>query len=309
MPLDWKKSLKAPLALAFLAAMLMIVYSLRVPNQYKAEVSILNDAGKRTNMRTGLWAPSEREDMGSGKEEGPTIAYADILKSRWLGERLLQQVYSFGERKWTFGPGKEERKEQTLLEYLDVEDLDRGFARLKNLLIVQRDMKSGLLTIRVETRSPELSLQVARKAASLLEEYLTQLTQKVGDSKKSFTERQLRAAQKEYDDVERRLMGFLSANRNYQSSPDPTVQVRGARLYMELERAKQVVTTLALHHEQAQLDAANDIPSLMILDDGSLPTVKSRPSRSFWVASAFVIVFLLVWVAQNRAWIKASLLS
>lgn len=305
--MQWLMPLIGGLCIASLAA----VRARFMPNFYRSEVSILANIGRMASTPTGIWTPGQAHELGGRTEENgeATTAYADILRSRWLMERLLDETYSFDQEDWGFGPGPIRHYESNLRDYLKAKTTERGLMDLGAMMSVSRDLKSGLLSIRVESRSPELSRQVARKSVALLEDFLVQLSQKAGDQKKAFTERQLRNAQREYDEVERRLMGFLAGNNNYQTSPDPTVKVRGERLYSELDRAKQVVTNLSLHHEQAQIDAANDIPTLMVLDDGSLPESKSRPSRASFVILAFLGTYLVLWAYANRDWIGSILIA
>ncbi len=68
-----------------------------------------------------------------------------------------------------------------------------------------------------------------------------------------------------------------------------------------LDLWRQVVTNLTLNHEQALLEAQNDTQTLLLLDPGSLPLEKSRPSRAFIVFTVAAAVGAGSWIARNRA--------
>jgi hypothetical protein len=111
------------------------------------------------------------------------------------------------------------------------------------------------------------------------------------------------------DGAEDAFRRFLEANRNYLSSADPSVRLKGNRLETELKLRQQLVTTLALNREQALLEEKNDIPILNVLDPANLPIDKSKPARSIIVLLVTLLVALGTWVWQNRDWIRERLLA
>ena len=300
-----RQHLWLPLGLTLLAGTVTAVLSLFLPNYYKSEVRILSDSGQAgggAGARTEVWAPSAVPEAPGSREDGPTIIYADILKSRRMAEALLLGNYAYTIRAPRFGGnGPVLAVQGTLLEYLGVKTLDRGLGPLKSILVVQRDMKSGLLTLSAETRSPELSLQVVQRAAKLLKDYLVDISQVSGQSKAEFTQSRLNEVQAKYDQIGREFLAFQEANRDWEQSPSPSVRFRGARLKDDLELWRQVAHNLTLNHEQALLDARNDTQTLLILDPGSLPGAKSRPARSFLVFAAMALMAVLSWIFSNRA--------
>lgn len=246
---------------ALVLAIGVALYTRTLPDYYVSEARILSDMGRPGATPMGVWTPGvERESNGNPEKEGPTLAYSDMLRSRWINDRLLSEKFDFHQASWGFGPGPMEHHITTLKDYLGARTTDEAIRRLQGILSVQRDSKSGLLTLSVETRSPELSQLIARRTVSLLEELLVHLSQQAGDQRKGFTERQLKIARQEYNEAKAKMLAFLDRNYNYQTSPDPSIKVQGDRLQMEIDLAKQVVTNLALHHEQAQIDATNDTP-------------------------------------------------
>ena len=297
-----EQRLRLPIALTLAAGVVSAGLSILMPNYYKSEVRILSDSGtggSGGSPRAGVWAPIATPETTGSREDGPTIIYADILKSRRMAEHLLTTEYDYQIPRSRFGP--KVRVQGTLLSYLGVRTLDKGIGPLKSILVVQRDMKSGLLTLTVETRSPELSLAVVRNAAVSLRTFLVELSQATGKSKAAFTQDRLDEVRAKYDEIGREYLRFEEANRGWQDSPSPAVHFRGTRLKEDMELWKQVTTNLTLNHEQALLEARNDTQSPLILDPGNLPGDKSRPARAFIVFASMFAVGLVSWVVTNRA--------
>ena len=306
----FRESLRRPARHACLAGLVAAVVSVFLPNQYRSEARILSDAGHSgsgSTQRTGVWAPTAPPDIPASREDGPTVIYADILRSRRMAEQLLLREYEYGHRPWRFA--RPRRTRGTLLDYLGAANLDRAMGPLKAVLAVQRDPKSGLLTISAETSSPELSMQVVRQAAGNLREFLVELGQTAGTSKARFTLDRLAEVQGKYAELGRQFEAFQDANRNWETSPAPNIRFRGAQLKEGLELWKQVVMNLTLNHEQALLEAQNDTQTLLLMDPGNLPLEKSRPSRAFIVFTVASAVGVGSWAAQNRTAITNRILA
>ena len=290
-----------PLRHALLAALAAALVAICLPNQYRSEARILSDAGHPgggSPLRTGVWAPTAPPETPTFREDGPTVIYVDILKSRRMAEQLLQRPYAYTDRPWRFA--RPRRIQGTLQDYLGAANVDRALGPLRRLLTVQRDPKSGLLTIGAETRSQELSMQVVRQAADNLREFLVEFSQAAGKNKARFTLGRLEEARATCADLGRRFQAFQEANRNWDTSPAPGVRFRGSQMKERLDLWKQVVANLTLNHEQALLEAQNDTQTLLLLDPGNLPLEKSRPARALIVFAAAAAAGVGSWVLHNR---------
>jgi len=304
----FRATLARPALHGCLAGLVAAAGSLLLPNRYRSEVRILSDAGHAGGgslQRTGVWAPTAPPETFGSREDGPTVIYADILRSRRLAEQLLFQDHDYGWRRF----GRLRHARGTLMDYLEATSVDRAMGPLRRLLTVQRDAKSGLLTIAAETRSPDLSQQVVRQAAEVLEEILVDLSQMGGRNKVRFTQGRLEEVQAKYAGFGREFQAFQEANRNWESSPSPSVRFHGARLKEAMDLWRQVVTNLTLNHEQALLEAQNDTQTLLLLDPGHLPVEKSGPARAFIVFTAAAAVGAGSWVLRNRGAIANRILA
>ena len=298
----FRTSLRRPALLALKAGALAALGSMLLPDYYKSEARILSDmghAGGNSSLRTGVWAPSAPPETPGSREDGPTIIYADILRSRRLAEQLLLGQYDYRCRSWRFGQPR--RVRGTLLAYLGGGSLDRAMGSLRTMMAVQRDLKSGLLTISVESRAPSLSMEVVKRATEGLREIVVELSQAAAVNKARFTLARLEEVKGKYAELGQAFQRFQDANRTWESSPAPNIRFRGTQLREELDLWKQIVMNLSLNHEQALLEAQNDTQTLLLMDPGNLPVEKSKPARSFIVFAVVCLAGAGSWLTINRS--------
>ena len=279
-----------PLMVSLATVALVAIYTLSLPNQYKSEARVL-PADTRGSGGGGMGAAAAAAaGLSLPGSEGPDAVYVDILNGRSLREALLCTKFSFKVRSWYLG--SEQAKQETLYTYLDQKNMDRALKTLKDRIIVTRDLKTKLLTIIVETPSPELSQKVNGRLVELLNDFVVTKSQTRGGLKAEFSTKRLEEARVEMAKAQESLRAFLDSNRNYLLSPDPSVRLRGINLDNELKLRTQVVSTLAVGREQALLEEKNDMPILNVLDLGNLPIEKSGPPRAIIVFLAGLFAFL-----------------
>lgn len=303
----WLEGLKRPLQTGFAAGVLVALGTLLLPNQYRSEARILPVETKSMGGAGNLAAAAAAFGVGVPGSEGADANFVDILNSRWIRESLLKCEFTFKLRTWRFGA--EQTRTQTLYDYLAAKNMDQAVKSMGAICSASRDLKSKVLTLSVETRSPELSQQVVQRTARLLETFAQEKGRTRGGFKAAFAEARLKEARNEMASAEEEFRRFLDGNRNYQISTDPSVRIRGARLEAELKLRQQLVMTLAMNREQALMEEKNDIPILNVLDPGNLPIDKSRPGRSVIVLLMFILASAGAWAWLNRDWIWARLLD
>jgi uncharacterized protein involved in exopolysaccharide biosynthesis len=304
--LDLKASLKKPLQLALAAGMLTALVTLFMPNYYRSEARLLpvETKGLGSNLG-GLASAAAAFGVSVPGGDSSDANFVDVLNSRWLREQLLQTEFQYHTRSWRFGA--EHLVKGTLYDYLDAKNMDRALQELGAVVSPSRDLKSKVISISAETKSPELSQLIVDRSDKLLEVFLQDKGRTRGGAKAAFAEARLADARREMDEAEDVLRRFLESNRNFQTSSDPSVRLKGSRLETELRLRQQLVTTLAMNREQALLEEKNDIPILNVLDPANLPIEKSKPTRSVMVLLVMMLVGAGGWSWLNREWVKIKL--
>jgi hypothetical protein len=297
-------SARTPLQVGLVAGLLTALVMISLPNQYKSEARVLAADSRSGGGGTAAMAAAAVGVSIPGQESADA-AYVDILNSRSLRETLLLTPFTFKVRTWYLGA--EQSRQQTLYDFLEMKNMDRAVKRLKTMITITRDLKSKLLTLSVETESPQLSQQVVQKLVGMLEEFVVAKARTRGGAKAAFAEKRLAEARIELVQAEDAFRTFLDGNRNYLQSPDPSVRLKGQRLETELKLRTQLLTTLAIGREQALLEEKNDMPILNVLDAGNLPIDKSTPARGSAVLTVMTFATALSWFLQNRSKLLARL--
>ena len=294
------QGLRKPFAAALAAGLVAGLGSLLLPNAFRCEARILTDDGHGgAAWRSGVWAPSAQPEVPGNREDGPTVIYADILKSRRVAGDLLEAQYDYGYRAWRFG--RERRAKGTLLQYLDAPNVDRALGAFRRLLTVDRNPKSGLLTLAAETHSPELSLQVTRRAVVELRAALVEFNQNQGRNRAKSSGDRLDEVRAQYQERTGAFRRFQEGNRNWEGSPSPNLRFQGLQMKEELALWQRVLENLTLNHEQALMEARNAAQTLLVLDPGVLPREKSGPHRAFIVVGAMALTGAATWAYLNHA--------
>jgi len=300
-------SRKPWLRVGLAAGLFTAVVSLFVPNLYVSEVRILPADQRLGGGLGGLSTAAAAVGVSIPGQDSPDAAFVDILSGRSLRENLLNTRFTFPMRTWYLA--SKEVRDQTLYDYLGVKNMDRAVKALKKQISVSRDYKTKLITIAVESESPQLSQQVAQRLVRLLEEFLLSKSRTRGSAKAEFSEKRLQEARIEMGQAEDAFRSYLEGNRNFTVSADPSVRLRGQRLESELKLRTQLVTTLAIAREQALLEEKNDMPILNLLDAGNLPIEKSWPPRSLAVGLAVILGAAISWGVMNRSRLTQLLAS
>jgi len=292
---------------ASLVSVIVFLAAICIPNEYTSEARILPKSVGGSSLINSLMNAASVLGVGAGQGDDGA-SYVDIINSRLIAEAALKREFSYGDR-WFFFKSFQPRK-GSLSEYLKEENLDKAVDLFqRRLLSVDRDLKSGLITVRVKTRSPELSRSIIKTVLEDAESFLQRLSMGQGRSRERYSASRLVEAQIAARQSELALTRFASTHRNYHTSGDPAVRLTGARLEMDLSTRQQIVVALSMAQGQAQLEATNDIPILNLLDGGNLPSNKSGPRRGLWAISGFLIGGFFSISMRNRERITAYLLS
>jgi uncharacterized protein involved in exopolysaccharide biosynthesis len=296
--------LALPMKVAVPVALAVAALSLALPDQYTSDVRLLpKDPRNASNPLGGAAAASILgiADGDSGE------AYVDILNSWRVAEGIVSTTYHFTDQTWKFGAQREHQ--ESLISYLDLPKLDQAIKALPKLLDVNRDPKSGLITISATTPSPQLSQQIVQTATRLLQHFILYNSQTQAGAKAEFASSRLVEAEAEALQAEAGMKAFLMQNRDFLSSSDPGVRLKGGRLDAELQLRRQMVANLANSREQALLDSKDSTPILNVLDPGQLPLEKTKPARGGIILAAFGLALAGTLAWQHRAWLHHQMLA
>lgn len=275
------------IAAVVLGAMLITaVVMVLTPNSYRSYASIL-PSGSRDQL-SGLMEIAGQFGVGSmgSADENSSSLYPSILRSDLVRSGVLGKQYEVED--------EEGRRTIALRDYFDTEDLSELRAALSKSTSINEDKKLGIISLNVETIHPELSQAVLREYLAQLETYLSFKRRSQARENEAYLVVQQQARGEELVQAEESLQQFMQVNRNWNSSSDPQLQTELARFKRVLDVRAKTYLLLTQQLELARLEVQKDIPIVRVLDEPSLPTLKSGPRRTFTTLLVGCLAFLLV---------------
>ncbi len=260
-----------------------LLYCLVIPNQYTSTATILPSAGNDQFSELKDLAAGSLGELGLGSmmqaQENSSALYPKVLTSRLISENILRRDYEFSDGT--------EMKTMALEEYVDAGNIDRSVAALANLVRIDVDRRTGVISLSATTEHPELSAAVVHAYLDELENYNINYRQSKARDNEQFVAARLNEVKTELNQAEEALSAFQNKNLNYMSSSDPGLQEQLARLQRDVTVKEGVFLVLTKKHELAKVEAVKDIPIVQVLDRGSVPLVKTSPRRSLYMIGAF----------------------
>jgi uncharacterized protein involved in exopolysaccharide biosynthesis len=267
-----------------LAGTLTALAMVLTPNRYTSTAVIL-PSGK-TESFSALKAMAGLSGLLGGSDNNSSALFPVILRSQLVRDSLLSKTYRFSV--------DSQPMSLSLVEYLGIDNPDRQRIALGNITAVSSDTRTGEISVSVETKFPEFS-------QALVAEYLRQLEIFNLYSRKSeatervrYLTRELEVRETALRTAEDSLEWFQSRNRNWIGASSPTLLKELNRLKRDTEAKAQTYAYLLQEYEVARLDAQKDMPVVRILDQASLPTLKSGPQRTITVLAVSGVTFILV---------------
>lgn len=273
------------LGVALAAALIAAVALLLTPNKYTSRASILPSGGsEKLGGIMGL-AGSLGIGPAAGTNENSSMLYPSILRSDVIRNGVLAKPYPA------------QNGSIKLNDYFDMNDPNELRAALSRITSIAVDKKLGVISLGVETTDPVLSQAVTGEYLDRLEDYLNNKRRSQAAENQEYLERQQAQGKAELTAAEEKLNQFMKANRNWSVSDDPQLQTELARLKRDVTLKSETYLLLTQQLEMARLDARRDVPIVRVLDQPSLPTIKSGPARTLTTIFTFVLAMTLMIMA------------
>jgi uncharacterized protein involved in exopolysaccharide biosynthesis len=242
------------------------------PKTYTTTFSFLPQSDQDAS-RAGLANLAGQFGISLGAVGGvgqPPQLYADLLVTRAVLAPIATDSVAIG---------PDSTRRVPLAEFLDVGAdapavvVEKTLRELRrNVIATALASRTGMVTTRVRTRSPYVSLHIAERLLEGLNHFNLITRQSQAREERRFTEGRLEEARAELRAAEDALQRFLQVNREFAESPALTFQ--RDRLQREVVLRQQVVTSLAQRYEENRIREVRDTPVITIVDT---PSLAARP--------------------------------
>lgn len=204
---------------------------------------------------------------GADPNESPNF-YADLVKSR----AILATVVDSGVRLQNNAAKVDLVSEYEIKAKAPALARDMAVKKLNSDIAVSTNAKTGVVTMRVSSKRPELSSAISVRLLELLNQFNQDTRRSQASAERRFTEDRLKVVQADLRRAEDELQSFLQVNRVI-ASFSPT-QARHDRLEREVRMQQELYTNLAKAFEQAKIDEVRDTPVITVVEK---PEVAARP--------------------------------
>jgi uncharacterized protein involved in exopolysaccharide biosynthesis len=274
-----------------LLAVVVVVVCFIIPARYTAVTTFIPEVSSDQQLPAGLAGVAGQLGLtlGNAATTSPRF-FADVLKSRAILEHVLQTQFPVP-------GGKSPGDSLPLLQLLEVDgdnptdSLQNGTDVLSDIVGIQVDAETNVITLSVTTRDRDLSAAVANTFLHYLDEFNTLTRQSKGREQRRFVEARLRTSAEDLKSAELSLKEFYQRNRTWQQSPELTFQEGQFSRHVEVEQ--ELYLTLVREFEKAQIDEVNDTPGITVIDAAVPVEERSFPRPALFGIMSLVVAFVL----------------
>jgi uncharacterized protein involved in exopolysaccharide biosynthesis len=192
--------------------------------------------------------------------------YEDLAKSRAILGRIVDDTTRFADN------GTPRSLEELLNVHASSPALQRESAltRLTSAVTAATNSKTGIVSVRVRTRSPRLSQWIAQRVLDELASFNRERRLTNATKERRFAQARFAEATSELTAAENALQGFLERNKG-DLRQSPNLAFEHDRLARQVSLKTQAQATLAESLERARLDEARDAPVFTVIDAPEIP--------------------------------------
>jgi len=271
------------MAVTAVGLVLSLVAALLRERSYTTAFSFLPQAGQDPS-RAGLASLAGQFGISLGALSGaaePPQLYADLLVTRGVLEPIARDSFA--------GAGDAARL-VPLPDFLKIRGenmpirIDKTLRKLRLQVIstTVATRTTGMVTVRVRTKSAAVSLAIAERLLQGLNTFNLITRQSQAREERRFTEGRLEEARTSLRSAEDVLQRFYQANREFTSSPALTFQ--RDRLQREVTLQQQVVASLAQQYEENRIREVRDTPVITVIE---VPRQAARPDPGLRILIVF----------------------
>ena len=297
-----KKSKRTLIFSPFVLVSIVSVYVFFLaPRVYTSSAKILPISENNSNLSnlSGL-ASQFGMNLPTGGEIQWDELYPEIVRSEKLMEILVQK--SFQTEKY--------QDEQTLLQLLDIENnyrdesskLKLAVEDLKEMIIVQKDRLSPVVSLHVEAFEPRLARDLATEVIAESGKILLDLKTKKVQEKRIFIEARIEEVFNALQEAEKAEEQFRLENKNIIQSPTLTMKIK--RLSREVELQNSLYVSLKSQYENAKIEEVQKAAMIQVIDGPLKPFRLTSPRIAIsLILALFFGLSLAVFIIYTKEFI------
>lgn len=176
--------------------------------------------------------------------------------------------------------------------------------QIRQLVIANVDMKTGVTTIRVTMQDPMVAATIANIVTQNLKEHITQYRVSKALENCNYWEQLNEQRKQEYHKAQKLYANYVDANKNVVLQ---SVRIEQERLQNEMNLAYQVYSNVATQLQMAKAKVQEAKPVFAVIEPATVPLLPSGTSRFMIIISIvfFVVASTAVWVLFGKDLLKS----
>jgi uncharacterized protein involved in exopolysaccharide biosynthesis len=248
-------------------------YYALTPNRYIAVAKIMPAMGNSAGMAKGMMGAKFDGSLVSSLISTRLVTEANTYIEIVGGSPVLDEVLSH-EYSGVMGD-----RSGDLYQLWDIDKKELARIKLLSKSSFSANVKTGTVTISVETTCPHLSAQVANEFVTQLDEFKQALDRSMAGNVSIFLTERIDEQQVKVDEAEEEQAEFYASNRNYLFGDDPTLKLEVERLDRDVFFQRQLLLNLMQLRATSDMEREKELPRLSVLEWASAPQLKSGPAR------------------------------
>ncbi len=180
---------------------------------------------------------------------------------------------------------------------------EKLFLAVKNIISISVNQKDGFVSISANLPESEYAANSCVNAREILQGIVINNKIKSAKQQLKYSEKQLAAKRKEFEETQRKLAYFNDSNLNIVNS---SVINERERLEADFEIINAVMVELTKQVEQSKLQVSKDTPVFSVIKEATMPVHRSSPNRTQmvliygFVGLAISLIYTLIKTPVNQ---------
>jgi uncharacterized protein involved in exopolysaccharide biosynthesis len=267
---------------------LAVVISLILPESFKSTAVILpdTDKSKLTSAGGSLSNLAAMAGVNIAGEASIVRLYPTILKSESVLETVIYSKYQT----------KKFSDSVNLIQYWGIKeknterDYEVALLNLRNRLDVVMDLKTGVLTMSIETEEPQLSADILNNTISVADKFIRTQRNTNASEQRKWIEARLIEVQADLSKAEDSLKVFREKNRIVIGSPQLILDQE--RLLRDVQINSTMYVELKRQYELAKIEEIRTTPIITVMDYGRAAAKKEGPKRAVITLMSLILAFV-----------------
>jgi len=221
--------------------------------------------------------------MGESTNYLSTESISEILSSRELVNKIIDLNIYKNQNLFEILVNEKliELSDSLVTREMAIKYFNEEIVGLENII------NTSMVNLNIRSRYPELSRNLSNTIIEELQNREVEYRKNESESKRIFIEQRIKDIQFNLLSAESNLKDFRE--ENVQIDRSPTLLLEEERLERELSLQTEIFISLKQQLEQINIDEANNISKLRVIDPPNLPALPSSPKKKIILLASFIL--------------------